>query len=351
MKLAPVYENLKVYPNIVQLVVHTGQHYEYNMSSVFFEQLGLPQPIVNLGVNSGSVLNQIGNGLLKIEQIFLEQMPDLICIYGDINATSVASIAASKLGIKIAHIEAGLRSFDKSMPEETNRIIADCLSDYFFTPSKDGDQNLIKEGKNSEQIFFVGNVMIDSLIKYIPESYRVVQKFSVPKIFAIITLHRPSNVDNKNNLIDILTYLEEIGQEFKFIFPIHPRTKAKLETEFMSALSNIIFVDPLSYLEFISLERNARFIITDSGGVQEEATFLGIPCFTLRDNTERPITVSLGTNILIGSNINKLKVPLNNFLNGQIKKGQIPEFWDGKAGSRIAKIISEILEDKVNEKN
>ena len=349
MKLAPVYENLKIYSDIEQIIVHTGQHYEYNMSDVFFEQLGLPKPDYNLEVNRGSVLNQIGNGILRIEKIFLDNAPDLVCIYGDINATASASISASKLGIKIAHIEAGLRSYDKSMPEETNRIIADSLSDYFFTPSKDGNENLIKEGKNSEQIFFVGNVMIDSLIKYISRLENVKFKFKVPTIFALTTIHRPSNVDDKDNLIGIITFLEEIGKKCKIIFPIHPRTKAKIDFEFHSTFKNIIFVEPLSYFEFIFLEKNAKYIITDSGGVQEESTFLGTPCFTLRDNTERPITVTIGTNILAGSDINKLKIQIDNFFMGQIKKGKIPELWDGRAGARIAKIISELLENNAND--
>jgi len=350
MKLAPVYENLKAYSDIEQLIVHTGQHFEYNMSDVFFEQLGLPKPDINLEVNKGTVLSQIGNGIIKIEKTLLDYAPDLVCIYGDINATAFASISASKLGIKIAHIEAGLRSFDKSMPEETNRVIADSLSDYFFTPSIDGNQNLIKEGKNSNQIYLVGNVMIDTLIKYLQKSENVIFKFNVPKIFALVTLHRPSNVDDKNNLLEIINYLEDIGKECKIIFPIHPRTKAKTDFDLNSTFKNIIFIDPLSYLEFISLEKNAKFIITDSGGIQEESTFLGIPCFTLRDNTERPITVSKGTNILVGSDINKLKIHMDNFFKGHIKKGQNPCLWDGKTGLRIAKIISGILEKNTNEK-
>ncbi|MCX6239061.1 MAG: UDP-N-acetylglucosamine 2-epimerase (non-hydrolyzing) [Bacteroidia bacterium] len=343
MKLRPVYENLSKYTDMKQIIVHTGQHFDYNMSGVFFEQLGLPKPDINLEINGGTVLNQIGNGILKIEKVLSDFIPDLVCIYGDVNATSFTSIAASKLGFKIAHIEAGLRSFDKTMPEETNRIIADCLSDYLFTPSIDGDYNLTKEGKSPEQIFFVGNVMIDSLIELMPKSKIVKFKFDIPEIFALVTLHRPSNVDDYNNLLGIIIYLEEIGKECKIIFPIHPRTKAKIEFKLNSTFKNIIFVDPLSYLEFIFLEKNARFIITDSGGVQEESTFLGTPCFTLRDNTERPITVTKGTNILVGSDINKLKIQMDIFFKGLVKKGRIPDLWDGKAGSRIAKIISEIL--------
>lgn len=347
MKLASVYENLKVYCNIEQIILHTGQHFDYNMSDVFFEQLGLPKPDVNLEVNGGTVLNQIGNGILKIEKVLLEHAPDLVCIYGDVNATAFTSIAASKLGIKIAHIEAGLRSFDKSMPEETNRVIADSLSDYFFTPSRDADQNLINEGKNPEQIFFVGNVMIDSLIKFIPQSDNVKFKFEVPTRFVLVTLHRPSNVDDKNILMRLINCLEDIGNEYKIIFPTHPRTRAKMDFDIDIMYKNIIFVEPLSYLEFINLEKNAEFIITDSGGIQEESTFLGTPCFTLRDNTERPVTLTEGTNILVGSDVNKLKPFIDSFFKKQIKKGKIPDLWDGKAGLRVAKIISEIVENNI----
>lgn len=351
MKLAPVYENLNMYSNIEQLIIHTGQHYEYNMSDVFFKQLGLPNPDYNLEVNKGTVLNQIGNGILKIEKVLLDYEPDLVCIYGDINATVSASISASKLGIKIAHIEAGLRSFDKSMPEETNRIIADSLSDYFFTPSQDGSYNLINEGKDPKKIFLVGNVMIDTIIKHVSQIEKIELNFTIPKVFALVTLHRPSNVDDKNNLLGIINCLEEIGKECKFIFPIHPRTKANIGIDLNATFKNIIFIEPLGYLEFISLEKNAKFIITDSGGVQEESTFLGIPCFTLRDNTERPITITKGTNTLVGADINKLRISIDKFFKGKIKTGQTPDFWDGKAGARIAKIISGVLENKVNGAN
>lgn len=343
MKIAPVYEGLKKYANIKQIILHTGQHFDYNMSDVFFEELGLPKPDINLEVNGGSVLNQIGNGILKMEKVLLDLKPDLVCIYGDINATAFTSICASKMGIKIAHIEAGLRSFDKEMPEETNRIIADSLSDYLFTPSRDGNENLINEGKSENQIFLVGNVMIDTLKKFIPKAKNTTFRFSVPNNFALATLHRPSNVDDKNNLLNLLSCLKEIGKECKFIFPMHPRTKAKLDESEVSNYKNILFVEPLSYFEFITLEQKAKFIITDSGGVQEESTYLGVPCFTLRANTERPITITVGTNILVGLNIQSLKENLEAFVNGKIKKASIPEFWDGHAGERIAKIISEII--------
>ncbi|MBS1580132.1 MAG: UDP-N-acetylglucosamine 2-epimerase (non-hydrolyzing) [Bacteroidetes bacterium] len=343
MKLAPVYEALKQYQSIQQIIVHTGQHFDYNMSDVFFEQLGIPQPHINLDVNGGSVISQIGNGILKIEKVLINSKPDLVCIYGDINATAFTSLAASKLNIKIAHIEAGLRSFDLDMPEETNRMIADSLSNYFFTPSKDADENLLKEGKQQKNIFFVGNVMIDTLKKFISKAKQTELQFSVPEKFALVTLHRPSNVDDKNNLTKLLSYLEEFGKTYKIIFPIHPRTKAKLSEDFFTTFTNILFVNPLSYFEFVKLQMQASLIITDSGGIQEESTYLGIPCFTLRNNTERPITIFEGTNTLVGADVEKLKAHLSAFENGDIKNGKIPELWDGNAGKRIAEIINDLI--------
>ena len=342
MKMASVYCNLNKYKGISQVIVHTGQHFDYNMSDVFFEQLDLPKPKINLGIKGGTVLSQIGRGILKIEEALLMQSPDLVCVYGDVNAAAFTSIAASQLGIKIAHIEAGLRSFDKSMPEETNRIITDTLSDYLFTHSEDGYINLINEGKNKSQIFFVGNVMIDSLKKFI-HTKEVSFKFEVPEKYAMVTLHRPSNVDNKNTLNTLIAFLNIIGEQYKIILPLHPRTKANMDLKFKTKFKNIIFTDPLSYFEFISLEKNAQYVITDSGGVQEETTFLGVPCFTLRNNTERPITVSEGTNIIVGTDIPNLKSCLNDFFGGKIKKGRIPDLWDGNAGLRIANVIIELL--------
>jgi UDP-N-acetylglucosamine 2-epimerase (non-hydrolysing) len=343
MKLAPVYEGLKAYSNIEQLILHTGQHFDYNMSGIFFKQLNLPEPDFNLGINGDSVLNQIGTGILKIEEILIQHKPHLVCIYGDVNAVVFTSIAASKLGIKIAHIEAGLRSFDRSMPEETNRLIADCLSDYCFTPSEEADKNLIIEGKAREQIFFVGNIMIDSLVKYVPFSNFVQFKFQLPPKFVLATLHRPSNVDDENNLIKLINCLEDIGNKYKIIFPIHPRTRKKIDFNIDKLFRNIIFVEPLNYFEFIFLERNAEFIITDSGGVQEESTYLGTPCFTLRDNTERPVTLTVGTNTLVGSDVSNLKATIAAFFCKPVRSYRVPDLWDGNAGSRVAKIISTIL--------
>lgn len=344
MKLAPVYDAINEDTSITQIILHTGQHFDYNMSDVFFEQLQLPKPDINLEISEGTNLSQIGKGILKIEKVLLDIKPDLICIYGDINATVFSSISASKLGIKIAHIESGLRSFDKSMPEETNRIIADSLTDYFFTPSIDADENLINEGKNKNNIFLVGNVMIDTLIKFLPKAMVINFDFKVPDKFALITLHRPSNVDDKENLIKLLFFLEEIASDFKFIFPLHPRTKSNIDSKMIDSFKNIIFVPPLNYFEFINLQKKAIFIVTDSGGVQEESTYLETPCFTLRDNTERPITITEGTNTLVGSSIESLKISLTNFFKNGSKKSQIPQLWDGKSGIRIAKILSKILD-------
>jgi UDP-N-acetylglucosamine 2-epimerase (non-hydrolysing) len=343
MKLSPVYAALSNYSDIHQIVVHTGQHYSHNMSQVFFDQLGLPAPDFHLDISGGSVLHQIGTGLLKIETILHQCKPDLLCVYGDVNATAFSSIAASKLGIKIAHIEAGLRSNDWGMPEETNRIIADALSNYFFTPSIDANENLIKEGKKTENIFLVGNVMIDTLVKFLPTIEKTPLSIDLAKEYLLLTLHRPSNVDSIENLKTLFDYLQELSQKYQIIFPVHPRTKNLLQQLDLQKNQRIIITEPLDYFQFIKIQKQATFIITDSGGVQEESTFLKVPCFTLRDNTERPITVTEGTNTLVGSDINALKKHILDFEKHPTKKSKIPKYWDGKTGTRIAQIISNIL--------
>lgn len=341
MKLAPVYSSLNNYIDIHQTIIHTGQHYSFNMSDVFFNQLELPKPDINLEINGGTVLSQIGNGILRLESVLNEIKPNLVCLYGDINATAFGSITASKLGIKIAHIEAGLRSFDLSMPEETNRIITDSLSNYFFTPSIDANEHLINEGKSSENIYLVGNVMIDTLIKFLPNSLDTEIPFQLPESYILVTLHRPSNVDKIDNLKKIMYFLGNLSKRTHVIFPMHPRTRLLLSQIEFSIPENFLLTEPLDYFQFIKTQKNASLILTDSGGVQEESTFLGVPCFTIRDNTERPITITEGTNTLIGSDIHNLTKYLNEFYNGDVKKGNIPELWDGKAGSRIASIINE----------
>lgn len=346
MKVAPVYTALEKYNNISQLLLHTGQHYDYNMSDIFFKQLELPAPNYNIGVSGGSSINQIGNGLLKIEDILIKEKPDLICVYGDINATTVASLAGISLGIKVAHIESGLRSFDRSMPEEINRIITDSLSSYLFTPSEDASQNLLKEGKEESNIFFCGNVMIDTLIKFLPVARKITPSLVIPEKFGIITLHRPSNVDNPEQLKQLLLTLSRIGEYFPLLFPLHPRTRAKLGESEWSKFKNILFIEPLSYLSFIALEEKASFIITDSGGVQEESTYLCVPCFTLRANTERPITVTEGTNTLIGTDLLNLEKTLLHFFVHGPKTYRVPDLWDGQAGLRTANILADILSNE-----
>lgn len=343
MKLAPVYEALTHYPGINQVILHTGQHYSPNMSDIFFEQLGIPAPTINLEINGGTPLTQIGNGIIKLEAELLKIKPDLCCIYGDINATAFTAIATSKLGIKLAHIEAGLRSQDLKMPEETNRIIADALTDYFFTPSADADENLLAEGKKAENIFFVGNVMIDTLIKFLPAVEATPLQVTVPGKYILVTLHRPSNVDDAIQLKSLLATLAEIAERYTVVFPMHPRTKSMLAQLDGVDLSNFLITEPLDYFQFVKLQKGAVLIITDSGGVQEESTYLGVPCFTLRDNTERPVTITQGTNVLVGTDVASLKRNLAEFEKGHIKRGAIPELWDGKSGSRIAKIVSTLI--------
>lgn len=343
IKVGPVYQALSRYSNINQFLVHTGQHYDYNMSDVFFKQLGLPEPTYNLGIHGGSVVSQIGKGLIKIEEILRSRQVDLLCLYGDINATSIGAIAAANLGIKIAHIEAGLRSFDRSMPEEINRVVTDALSHYLFTPSEDANRNLLMEGKLEDQIFLVGNVMIDTLMKFLPKAREMYSLHNYPFTYGLVTIHRPSNVDDVDKLKDIMETLERLSRFCTFIFPIHPRTKSRLSKEEWAKYPGIKTVDPLSYFEFIALEEKAKLVITDSGGVQEESTFLRVPCFTLRSNTERPITVTMGSNRIVGTNTDNLENIVADFFGRRSTNFQVPDFWDGKSGERIAKIIQEIL--------
>ena len=343
MKLAPVHEALRQYSYIQQYIIHGGQHYDYNMSDIFFKEFNLPEPDINLEINGKTVLQQIGLGIIKLEEHLPSFKPDLVIIYGDINATAYASIVCSKLGYKLAHVEAGLRSFDRSMPEETNRIIADCLSDFFFTPSKDANKNLLDSGIATENIFLVGNVMIDTLIKFLPKTTTASYSFTIPNEYGLVTLHRPSNVDNEKKLFEILTMLKNISDEIPIIFPVHPRTKSKIPEDFFLNPSNLIITEPLGYIQFLNLQKNAKFVITDSGGIQEETTYLGIPCFTFRDNTERPVTVEVGTNILVGSVTESLQENIKKFLRGVKKSASVPAYWDGKTAYRISSIIDNLL--------
>jgi len=340
MKAAPVMRALNEHRDVRQSLVHTGQHYDSNMSDVFFSQLDIPAPDVNLDVGSGSHARQTAEIMSRIEPVLLERKPDIVLVYGDVNSTVAAALVCSKLQIRIAHVEAGLRSFDRTMPEEVNRLVTDQLADLLFTPSADGDQNLQAEGVEVGKIHFVGNVMIDSLIRLLP-SAMASPKDGLPDEYALVTLHRPSNVDNSATLKNILEALLEVSAQLHVIFPVHPRTRQRMASIGLNA-TNLHLLEPLPYIEFLALQRCAKVVITDSGGIQEETTYLGVPCLTLRNNTERPITVDLGTNVLVGQEVGKLRSELTKILEGNAKSGVIPPLWDGHAGERIAEILCKL---------
>jgi UDP-N-acetylglucosamine 2-epimerase (non-hydrolysing) len=337
MKAAPVIRALSNRPDVRQTLIHTGQHYDPALSGIFFAQLDLPDPDINLDVGSGSHAWQTAEVMRRFEPVLLERKPDIVLVYGDVNSTLAAALVCSKLSIRLAHVEAGLRSFDRTMPEEINRIVTDQLSDMLFTPSEDADINLQREGIPKEKILRVGNVMIDSLVRLLPAALQCA-KNGLPERYALVTLHRPSNVDDSASLRRILTALVEINDLLPVVFPAHPRTRQRIK-QFGIDTGKLHFVEPLPYVEFLSLQRNATVVITDSGGIQEETTYLGIPCLTLRSNTERPVTVSLGTNVLVGQDPVLLNSELTRILEGKGKKGSVPPLWDGYAGDRIAEAL------------
>jgi UDP-N-acetylglucosamine 2-epimerase (non-hydrolysing) len=338
IKVAPVMNALKTRKHVVQNLIHTGQHYDANMSDVFFEQLGIPAPNVNLAVGSGSPAWQTAEIMTRLEPVLLDGKPDVVLVYGDVNSTVAAALVGAKLGVRVGHVEAGLRSFDRTMPEEINRLVTDQLADMLFTPSEDGDINLQKEGIPAERIFRVGNVMIDSLVRLLPAAQRQ-NRNRLPERYALVTLHRPANVDDGEILQRILQSLLEVSQDLSIIFPAHPRTRKRI-ADFGLQADQLQIVAPLSYLEFLGMQSRATVVITDSGGIQEETTYLGVPCLTLRENTERPVTVSLGTNVLVGRDPEKLRSELSRVLAGNAKKGTIPPLWDGHAGERIAALLA-----------
>jgi UDP-N-acetylglucosamine 2-epimerase (non-hydrolysing) len=307
------------------------------MSDVFFRQLGIPSPDFNLGVGSGSHAKQTAEIMTRLEAVILECNPELVLVYGDVNSTAAAALVCSKLLVRVAHVEAGLRSFDRTMPEEINRIVTDQLADLLFTPSEDGDKNLQREGISEEKIHRVGNVMIDSLIRLLPAAKQCPQNGFSDR-YALVTLHRPSNVDDNAVLKGILESLLQVNEHLEVVFPVHPRTRRRI-AEFGVKLGRIHLLEPLPYIEFLALQRRATVVITDSGGIQEETTYLGVPCLTMRSNTERPITVTVGTNILVCQDGEKLSFELTKILEGKAKTGAIPPMWDGHAGDRIAAIL------------
>lgn len=335
---------LAEFDNISQVLVHTGQHYDANMSRVFFEELGLPTPDVNLEVGSGSHAVQTAHIMMRFEEVVLAQRPDLVLVYGDVNSTIATALVCAKLRVPVGHVEAGLRSYDRTMPEEVNRLLTDQIADLLFTPSRDGDQNLLREGIEPEKIHLVGNVMIDTLIRLLPAA--AMRAFNSDlkvgrKSYGLITLHRPSNVDDPIALKSIMEVLMDVSKDLPLLFPVHPRTRARIAECGLSVPTNgrLLLLEPLGYIDFLKLQMDAVVVVTDSGGVQEETTYLGVPCLTVRENTERPITVEMGTNILVGQDMQRLREELTSILNGKMKRGQIPPLWDGRAGERIASII------------
>jgi len=358
--MAPVHKEFKKHKSkILHKIVHTGQHYDKKMSDVFLKELELPEPDIILNVGSKSHAEQKAVIMIEFEKIILKEMPDLVIVYGDVNSTTAASIVSSKIlnskgtPIQIAHIESGLRSFDKSMPEEINRKITDILSDYLFVTEPSGIRNLKKEGIDENKIFFVGNTMIDSLKFYMKKigSSEILKELCISKDkYALVTLHRPSNVDDKNNftkILNIFASINKINPDLDIVFPVHPRTfkmidKFKLRNSF-DRIKNLILTEPLGYLDFLKLTCNAKFVLTDSGGIQEETTFLQIPCLTLRENTERPVTSEIGTNVICGLNENLIVKKIKEIESGKFKKGKIPKYWDGDAAKRIVNILMKKL--------
>ncbi len=350
MKIAPIHNLMLKTDGIKPVLVHTGQHYDEKMSKVFFDDLKMPEPDIYLNVGSGSHAVQTAKIMIEFEKVVLEHKPDLVLVVGDVNSTVACTLVAVKLGVKCAHVEAGLRSFDKRMPEEINRMMTDVVSDYLFISEPSGIINLELEGTEERKMFFVGNVMIDSLINHLnaADGSQILEKLGVEKEkFCLVTLHRPSNVDDENNAKLLVETLIEVSKKIKIVFPIHPRSLKNFEAmgilKGFSDNENIILTEPLGYLDFVKLMKESKFLLTDSGGIQEETTYLGKPCLTLRENTERPVTISEGTNILIEKlDMNDILGHVDNILSGKAKKGTIPKCWDGKTAERIVEILKAI---------
>lgn len=350
IKIAPIHKAFAAYSNqFKHYICHTGQHYSDNMSKVFFDDLKLPKPHFNLGIEKGTHAQQTARIMIEVEKVINQIKPDLLIVPGDVNSTLAGSLVASKMQIPIAHIEAGLRSFDMTMPEEINRILTDSISDLLFVTEQSGLDNLRNEGVNRNKIFFTGNVMIDSLVGFLDNIKRsgILDEMKLsPGNYILTTFHRPKNVDSAESLKEIILFLNKISKARKVVFPIHPRTVKNIKRFNLSDLigEGVILTDPLGYIDFLALLKNAELIITDSGGIQEESTFLNIPCVTVRDNTERPVTCDIGTNHLAGTDLNKVYNISMKILGGDKKSGRIPELWDGNAASRIVEIITRYMQ-------
>ena len=349
MKIAPIWREFQKYPDEFDcMIVHTGQHYDVNMSESIFRDLELPEPDIYLGIGSGSHAEQTARVMVAFEKICTDHSPDLVVVVGDVNSTMACSIASVKLNIKVAHVEAGLRSLDRTMPEEINRLLTDSISNLLLTTSPSDDAALLKEGHPQKHIHRVGNIMIDSLISVQPKAQKAdtCKRLGVtPGSYGLITLHRPANVDKKESLREITRALCTIGKSMQIVFPVHPRTRKNLENyellELLEQSDGIRLLEPTGYLDFMHLLMNTKFVLTDSGGIQEETTYLGIPCLTLRPNTERPITITEGTNELVS--LDNLELRIMEASTGNWKKGTVPELWDGMTASRIIKVIKKEL--------
>jgi UDP-N-acetylglucosamine 2-epimerase (non-hydrolysing) len=354
VKIAPLLDEMSRYRDIETILVHTGQHYDYEMSRAFFEDLEIPKPHVNLEVGSGTAVRQTAEIMLRMERVMEEEQPDVVVVVGDVNSTLSAALTAAKMGLPLAHVEAGLRSLDRAMPEEVNRVLIDALSDFLFVTEPSGVENLRREGRPEENIYLVGNVMIDALQRSLPRAQRPlmpheIQPWGISCVdvtgpYGLVTLHRPSTVDNLATLGVIWAALEEVAKEVPLIFPVHPRTQHRMAACGLAGSGHngsrgVRIAPPMSYLPFLRLQSKASFVITDSGGVQEETTAMGIPCLTVRNNTERPITLSEGTNTLVGLNGTRLVEEARKVLRGEGKKGRIPKLWDGHASARIVRVL------------
>jgi len=345
MKAAPLLNALMSVGGFAVRLIHTGQHFDTNMSEIFFDQLHLPKPDAYLNINTGNPANQMARVILSLHEQFSQFKPGLVIVFGDVNSTLATAVVSNKMDLPLAHVEAGLRSFDRSMPEENNRILTDMLADFLFTPSPDADQNLLDEGLSADSIYRVGNIMVDSLLSLRPMAAELgtYKGFGKKKSeYALVTLHRAANVDEPTALKEIVSALEEIGKLIPVLFPVHPRTKAQLQRmklESKLAGSGVDLVGPLSYLEFLNLMMNARVVLTDSGGIQEETTVLGVHCLTLRENTERPVTLAEGTNRLVGTRKAGILNGFQKVLKERIPQGRKPELWDGKTAERIVHIL------------
>ena len=343
MKAAPVRDALEAV-GFAQRLVHTGQHYDRNMSEVFFDELGIPEPDTNLGIGSDTHARQTAATMVALEDEFRSTPPTLVLVYGDVNSTVAASLVAAKLGLPIGHVEAGLRSRDRRMPEEVNRLLTDQLASLLFTPSVEGNENLAREGVDPSKVHFVGNVMIDTLVRLRPRAERAWQGLSQEhKLsdhgYTLVTLHRPSTVDNPDVLRAVLGKLNSIAERSPVLFPLHPRTRQRIADAGLSESGPITYIDPVGYLDFLALQAHSQLVITDSGGVQEETTFIGVPCLTVRENTERPVTVTIGTNRLVGFDIDLLGRLVEEIQRGEAARGGCPILWDGRAGERIAGVL------------